>query len=118
VVKRSGFVPERGDLVWLSFDATTGHEQHGRRPALVLSPAVYNRRVGLALVCPVTSRAKGYPFEVALPRDLPIAGVVLADHIRNVDWSARRAEWICALPAEVTLDALERVGALLDPAQS
>jgi mRNA interferase MazF len=117
LVKRRGFVPGRGDLVWLSFDPPSGHEQHGRRPALVLSPIAYNRRVGLALVCPVTSRSKGYPFEVALPQDLPVAGVVLADHMRSVDWRSRRAEWICALPDDVTLDALERLGALLDPAQ-
>jgi mRNA interferase MazF len=116
-VKRRGFVPGRGDLVWLSFDPPSGHEQHGRRPALVLSPLAYNRRVGLALVCPVTSRSKGYPFEVALPQDLPVAGVVLADHMRSVDWRSRRAEWICALPGDVILDALERVGALLDPEQ-
>ena len=117
LVKRRRFVPGRGDLVWLSVDPPSGHEQHGRRPALVLSPVAYNRRVGLALVCPVTSRSKGYPFEVALPQDLPVAGVVLADHMRSVDWRSRRAEWICALPDDVTLDALERLGALLDPAQ-
>jgi mRNA interferase MazF len=117
VVKRRGFVPVRGDVVWLSFDPPFGHEQRGRRPALVLSPAAYNRKVGLALVVPVTSRTKGYPFEIPLPPGLPVAGVALADHVRSVDWRARRAEWICALPASVTIDALQRAGALLDPAQ-
>lgn len=116
-MKPRGFVPGRGDLVWLSFDPPTAHEQQGRRPALVLSPAAYNRKVGLALVCPVTSRQKGYPFEVALPPGMPVGGVILADHVRSVDWRSRRAAWICTLPDDVTHDALDRLGALLDPAQ-
>ena len=117
VIKRRAYLPSRGDLVWLTFDPPSGHEQHGRRPALVLSPAAYNRRVGLALVCPVTSRTKGYPFEVTLPPDIPVTGVVLADHVRSVDWRLRRAEKICSIPRNVTIEALERLGALLDPEQ-
>ena len=116
-MKRRGYVPVRGDVVWLSFDPRAGHEQRGRRPALVLSPGAYNRKVGLALVCPLTSRVKGYPFEVALPPGLPVAGAALADQVRSVDWRARRAAWICALPGELTAVALQRAGALLDPAQ-
>ena len=84
--------PRRGDLVWLDFTPQAGHEQAGRRPALILSPESYNRKTGLALACPITSQAKGYPFEVALPAGLPIAGVVLSDHVRSIDWRARRAE--------------------------
>jgi mRNA interferase MazF len=118
VVKRRAFVPGRGDIVWLSFDPPAGHEQRGRRPALVLSPAAYNRKVGLALVCPVTSREKGYPFEVALPRGLPVDGVILADHVRSVDWRTRKAAFNCQISDDVTFDALDRLGALLDPAQS
>jgi mRNA interferase MazF len=107
-VSEPAFVcPERGHLVWLSLDPQSGHEQAGRRPALVLSPASYNGPVGLALVCPVTGRAKGYPFEVPLPPGLPVSGVVLADHVKCLDWrntSSRRpkgwwlkssADWGC-----------------------
>jgi mRNA interferase MazF len=84
--------PDVGDLVWLDLEPHAGREQAGRRPALVLSPSSYNRRAGLALVCPVTGQQKGYPFEVALPQDAPIAGVVLTDHLKSVDWMVRRAE--------------------------
>ncbi len=85
-------IPRRGDLVWIDFTPQAGHEQAGRRPALILSPEVYNRKSGLAIACPITSQAKGYPFEVPLPTGLPITGVVLSDHVRNIDWRARRAE--------------------------
>lgn len=84
--------PRRGDLVWLDFTPQAGHEQAGRRPALILSPESYNRKTGLALACPITTQAKGYPFEVPLPAGLAIAGVVLSDHVRSIDWRARRAE--------------------------
>ena len=82
------YVPRRGDIVWLSFTPQAGHEQAGRRPALVLSPSAYNRKVGLALFCPVTSRVKGYPFEVTVPKGLSVAGVVLADQVKSLDWQA------------------------------
>jgi mRNA interferase MazF len=107
------YVPQRGDLVWLTFDPQAGHEQAGRRPALVLSPASYNGKSGLALMVPITSRAKGYPFEVPLPPDLPVAGVVLADQLRSLDWGARRAELICAAPTTVLEEVLAKAGALL-----
>ncbi len=109
----SAYVPEAGDLVWLTFDPQTGREQAGRRPALVLSPKLYNQKSGLALVCPVTSRIKGYPFEVALPGGLAAKGAVLADHLKSVDWQARRAERFSRCPAEVLDDVLARLGALL-----
>src|SRR5438067_4938950 len=98
---RSGelYVPERGDVVWLAFDPQAGHEQAGRRPAIVLSPAVYNGRSGLALCCPITSQVKGYPFEVAIPPGLSIAGVILADQVKSLDWRARRATPAGRLPA-------------------
>ena len=82
-------VPERGDIVWITMDPTVGHEQSGRRPALVLSPAAYNGKVGLAILCPITSRAKGYPFAVRIPEGLPVRGVVLADQAKSLDWCAR-----------------------------
>lgn len=107
------YVPERGDAVWLSFEILAGHEQAGRRPAVVLSPLAYNLKAGLALVCPITSRSKGYPFEVVLPEQLPVAGVVLADQVRSVDWRARRATRICRLPEPVVAEAVGKIGALL-----
>jgi len=105
--------PNRGDLIWVSFDPQAGHEQAGRRPALVLSPVEYNSRVGLALVCPVTSRAKGYPFEVELPTDLDVTGVILADQIKNLDWRARRAEIACRVPESVTDEVLGKLNTIL-----
>jgi mRNA interferase MazF len=92
--------PDRGDLVWLDFTPQAGHEQAGHRPAVVLSARAYNSRSGLAVVVPVTTRPRGRPFEVALPPGLPIRGVVLADQVRSVDWSARRVEHAGRLPPE------------------
>lgn len=98
------FVPERGDIVWLSVDPQAGHEQAGRRPAAVVSPASYNRLLGLALFCPITSRQKGYLWEIALPEGLPVSGFILSDQVRSLDWRARRAEWIARLdPATTSL---------------
>lgn len=88
------YIPDRGDIVWLAFDPQAGHEQTGRRPAIVVSPAAYNRKVGLALFCPITTRKNGYPFEVALPESKAMIGVVLFDQIRDLDWKARRAEFV------------------------
>lgn len=109
------YIPARGDVVWLQFDPQAGHEQAGRRPALVVSPSAYNERVGLMLCCPVTSQAKGYPFEVALPRGLKVAGVILADQVKSLDWRAREAQRLGAVPPEVTAGVLQRLGLLLAP---
>jgi mRNA interferase MazF len=95
------YVPDTGDLVWFSFSPHAGREQAGRRPALVLSPRTYNAKTGLCLVCPVTGHVKGFPFEVLLPEGLPVAGVVLSDHVKNNDWRDRRAEYIDSVPATV-----------------
>ena len=92
--KSAAYVPERGDAVWVDFDPQAGHEQAGRRPALVLSPAKYNRAAGLALLSPITSQVKGYPYEVALPGGLAIAGIVVADQVKCLDWRARRVSRI------------------------
>lgn len=109
----AGYVPERGDAVWLSFDPQVGHERAGRRPAMVVSPAAYNGKVGLALCCPVTSQVKGYPFEVRLPAGLPVGGAVLSDQVKNLDWRVREARFLCALPAEVVDEVLTKLGRLL-----
>ena len=101
---KRGYVPDSGDLVWVSFDPQSGHEQAGRRPALVISPHSYNEKVGLALACRITSKVKGYPFEVALPSDLPVSGVILADQIKSLDWKARRAEFVARTPVSVIED--------------
>ncbi len=108
-----GYVPEAGDLIWLNFTPQAGHEQAGRRPALVLSPAIYNDKASLAVVCPVTSQAKGYPFEVSLPKGLRLPGVILADHLKSLDWRERRAEQAGRVPRSVLDETLDRVSVLL-----
>lgn len=107
------YVPDRGDVVWLSFEPQAGREQAGRRPALVLTPVAYQRVVGLALCCPITRRAKGYPFEVPLPDGLAVAGVVLTDHVKSLDWRARGAQLADRVPAAVTEQVVELIGRLL-----
>ena len=105
--------PNRGDLVWIDFDPQAGHEQAGRRPALILSPRGYHQRTNLAIVCPVTSRAKGYPFEVPLPGGLPISGVVLADQVKSIDRRARRIETAGSVPEAFLDEVLARLLPLL-----
>ena len=112
-MKRKGYVPERGDVVWITLDPRAGHEQAGRRPALVLSPSAYNGRVGLALLCPITNQAKGYPFEVPIPAGETVTGVVGADQVKSLDWRARKAVHIGAVEEEVVAQVLERLQTLL-----
>ena len=107
--------PERGDVVWLEFNPQAGSEQAGRRPALVISPKSYNKKVGLALVCPITSRSKGYPFEVELPRDMGATGAVLCDQIKSLDWRSRRATRIGSFPDALMQEVTARILALVDP---
>lgn len=104
--------------MWLAFDPQAGHEQAGTRPALVISPASYNRKVGLALFCPVTSQVKGYPFEVMLPAGLKVQGAILSDQIKSLDWRVRRGRFAGAVPPQVLEDAAARIMALVDPAQA
>jgi len=113
VVAARRYSPDRGDAIWITLDSRTGHEQAGRRPALVLSPRVYNSRVGLALCCPITTRPKGYPFETPIPAELGLSGVVLSDHVKCLDWRARRASFIRKLPMEVVDEVLDKLGTLL-----
>jgi mRNA interferase MazF len=108
-------VPERGDIVWLEFNPQAGSEQAGHRPALVISPKTYNKKVGLALVCPITSRLKGYPFEVELPRSVQTKGAVLCDQIKSLDWRARRATRLGSVPDPVMQEVTARIVALVDP---
>jgi mRNA interferase MazF len=114
VKSRTAYVPERGDLVWLNFTPQSGREQAGHRPALVISPKAYNAKVGLAICCPVTSRVKGYPFEVVLPKASSIGGAVLADHLKNLDWRARSARFGARAPRSVLEGVLSRIATLLD----
>lgn len=104
-------VPERGSLVWLHFSPQAGSEQAGRRPGLVLSTADYHRNSRVALVCPITSRERGWPFEVKLPEGLPIKGVVLVDHLRSIDRDARKLKVIGKAPDSV----LDEIDARLAP---
>jgi mRNA interferase MazF len=106
-------VPDRGDVVWITMDPQAGHEQSGRRPAVVLSPASYNGKIGLAILCPITGQVKGYPFEVAVPDGLPVHGVILADQAKSLDWRARNAEFACQLPPESVLEVLQRLATLI-----
>ena len=110
---KKGYVPQRGDVVWITLNPQSGHEQAGRRPAVVLSPGIYNEKVELAILCPVTNQIKGYPFEVLMPDGLPVSGVILADQIKSLDWHVRDAEWICTLPPRVVMEVLQKVGTLL-----
>jgi mRNA interferase MazF len=114
-VSKSKYVPRRGDVIRLDFNPQTGHEQAGRRPALVLSPTAYTRTVGLAVVCPITNEQKGYPWEVAIPDNPMVSGVILADQVKSVDWRQRKAEFVCTLEEEVVDETVEKTIALLNP---
>ncbi|MCB8924478.1 MAG: endoribonuclease MazF [Ardenticatenaceae bacterium] len=108
------YVPNQGDLIWLTFNPQAGHEQAGRRPALVLSPASYNGKVGLAILCPITNQEKGYPFEVKIPAGLGVTGVILADQVKSMDWRVRQAEYIAQLPARIQQQVLAKLTVLLE----
>ena len=109
------YVPERGDVVWISLHPRAGHKQAGRRPAVVVSPKTYNGKVGLGLFCPITSQVRGYPFEVVVPQGLAVGGVVLADQVKRLDWRVRKAEFAGRLPADARDEVLGKLGALLEP---
>lgn len=113
MVGSRAYVPQCGDMVWITLNPQAGHEQAGRRPAVVLSPQSYNGKTGLAILCPVTNQIKGYPFEVLIPAGLPIAGAVLSDQVKSLDWRARNVELICTLPTEVVSEVLQKLVTLL-----
>ncbi len=112
-MKKKEYVPDRGDVVWISLNPQAGHEHAGRRPALIISHAAYNGKVGLAILCPITSHQKGYPFEVAIPSGLKVTGVVLSDQVKSLDWRTREAEFICKLPEAVIAETLKKLGTLI-----
>jgi mRNA interferase MazF len=108
------FVPSRGDIVFLQFSPQQGREQSGLRPAFVLSPKEYNEKVGLLIACPITSHSKNYPFEVSLPRNLKTHGVILSDHIKSVDWKARKARFVEKTSAKTLQEVTQKLGLLLN----
>lgn len=111
------YIPHRGDIVWINLNPQIGREQAGRRPALVLSDSSYNRLTGLAVCCPITSHEKSYPFEVVLPAGLPIKGVILCDHIKNLDIQGRIKKYICTLPEETMTKVVKRITLLISPSE-
>ena len=110
---KSGNCPEAGDFIWIDFDPTKGHEQRGRRPALVISPATYNQRTELCIACPITNQLKGHPFEVAIPSGQAVSGAVLADHVRSLSWVARNAEIKGAASTAVLEEVRAKIAALI-----
>ena len=113
MVSSRTYVPQCGDVVWITLNPKAGHEQAGRRPAVVLSPENYNDKIGLAILCPITNQVKGYPFEVLLPTGLPMTGAILSDQVKSLDWRARNAELICTLPDETISEVLQKLSTLL-----
>lgn len=113
MVEATRYVPARGDLVWIEFDPQAGREQAGRRPGLVVSARLYNKASGLALVCPITSRRKGYPFELEVPAGAKVDGVVLTDYVRSLDWTARRMKLIGRSPPGFADAAAQLIGRLI-----
>ncbi len=114
------YTPGRGDIVWLDFNpqtgheqSPTGHEQAGRRPAIVVSPFLYNEKTGLALFCPITSQVKGYPFEISLPKEHEIQGVILADQIKYLDWKAKNAQYICKAESKIVDQLISKLATLI-----
>ena len=111
VVQANLYTPSRGDIVYLDFDPTKGHEQRGHRSAFVISPLGYNEKSSLALLAPITKQQKGYPFEVLLPSGLKVQGVILADQIKCLDWKARGVQFVEVAPDSV----IEEVQAKIEP---
>lgn len=110
------YVPDRGDIVWVNFTPTSGHEQAGQRPALVLSPRSYNEKAGLMVCCPITNQQKGYPFEVELPKGSgSVTGVALADQVKSLDWNQRKVQHKGKVSATVLNDVFAKIQALLKP---
>jgi mRNA interferase MazF len=107
------YIPDSGDIVWIMFNPQAGHEQAGHRPALILSPKAYNGKVGLAILCPITSQVKGYPFEVKISEGLEIGGAVLSDQVKSLDWKARQAKFICKLPFENFNEVVKKLSTLI-----
>ena len=108
------YEPECGDIIWIGLTPQSGHEQAGRRPAIVISPIKYNSKTGLLICCPITSQEKNYPFEVHIPKGFPVSGVILADQVKNLDWHVREAQFICKMPHSVIEQIIEKISLLLE----
>ncbi len=108
MVSSQAYVPQCGDAVWITLNPQTG-----RRPAVVISPKSYNGKVGLAILCPITNQVKGYPFEVLLPAGSPVAGAILSDQVKSLDWRDRNIELICTLPDDTISEVVQRLITLL-----
>jgi mRNA interferase MazF len=115
VVNSQTYVPQCGDVARITLNPRAGHEQAGRRPAVVLSPEKYNGKTGLAILCPITNQIKGYPFEVIIPAGLPVAGAILSDQVKSLDWRARNAEFLCTLPTDTISEVLQKLTTLVSP---
>ena len=111
--KNGKYVPDKGDILWLHFSPQKGHEQAGKRPAICLSPKIYNEKTNLGIFCPITSKQKGYPFEVPLPKNFQVKGVILADQVRSLDWNSRKAIFITKAPEKVLEEVLQKIKLLL-----
>lgn len=109
----NSYIPDRGDIVCINMNPQTEHEQAGRRPAIVLSPFDYNKKVGLALFCPITNHIKGYPFEVGNPKSMKVTGVILSDQVKSLDWRVRQVEFLGKIHAPVIVEALKKLNTLL-----
>jgi mRNA interferase MazF len=113
---RRAYIPDRGDFIWVNLNPRRGHEQSGCRPALVLSPKSYNRKVGLCVICPATRSAKGYAFEAVYTQPDRTESVVLADHVRSIDWRVREISKIARVPDAVLNDVVAKLYSLIiDP---
>jgi mRNA interferase MazF len=113
VAKRKNYTPERGDIVYLDFDPTKGHEQRGHRPALVISPRIYNQKSLLAIFMPITKQRKGYPFEVNLPTNTRTQGVILVDQVKSLDWQARSIQFVESVPESLIVEVQARFEGLI-----
>lgn len=108
------YVPKRGDIIWLQFKPQTVREQSGKRPTIVLSHEKFNKVVGLGIFCPITSKVKGYPFEVLLPDKLKVRGVILADQVKSFDWRKRNAEFICKVDDFITTKVVGLINKMIN----
>ncbi len=113
--KPMDYIPDSGDIVWIMFNPQAVHEQAGHRPALILSPQAYNGKVGLALLCPITSHVKGYPFEVKIPDGLEVGGAILSDQVKSLDWKARQAKFSCKIPPSIFSEVVQKLNTLINP---
>ena len=112
-MKSGSYVPDSGDIVWLNFTPQAGHEQRGKRPALVISPKIYNEKTSLFICVPITSKVKGYPFEVAIQQGLEVKGVILSDQIKSLDYKVREATFIFKLPQHTLQEVKKRIALLI-----